>query len=93
VSSDRHISTLEQAASVLSTALIVVGVIRLRRSRLDAYRWFMRSELVSILVTQVFMFYYNELAAIGGLLGHLLVYFTLRLLMTGEAESRSGAAV
>jgi hypothetical protein len=46
----------------------------------------MRSTLVSILVTQVFMFYYSELAALGGLLVHILVYFALRLLISREEE-------
>ena len=82
--SERHIPILEQAASALSTVFIVVGVVRLRRSRLSAYRWFMRSTLVSVLVVQVFIFYYSELAALGGLLGHLLVYFALRVLASRE---------
>jgi uncharacterized membrane protein YozB (DUF420 family) len=83
---ERHIPMLEQAASAVSTAFIILGVLRLRRSRLSAYRWFQRSTLVSILVTQIFMFYYSELAALGGLLGHVLVYFALRLLISREEE-------
>ena len=85
-SPDRHIPMLEQAASVISTAFIVLGVLWLRRSRLSAYRWFQRSTLVSILITQVFMFYYSELTALGGLLGYVLVYFALRILISREEE-------
>lgn len=84
--SDRHIPVLEQVASGVSSAFIVLGVLRLRRSRLAAYRWFQRSTLVSILVTQVFLFYYSELAAIGGLLMHFLVYIALRVLISREEE-------
>jgi len=83
---DRHIPMLEQASSAASTIFIVVGVLLLRRSRLSAYRWFQRSTLVSILVTQVFVFYYSELAAIGGLFAHLLIYFALRVLIAREEE-------
>jgi hypothetical protein len=83
---DRHIPMVEQSASAIGSAFIVMGVLRLRRSRLSAYRWFMRSTLVSILVTQVFMFYYSELAALGGLLGHVLIYFALRVLILREEE-------
>lgn len=83
---DRQIPLLEQAASAVGAAFIIIGVLRLRRSRLSAYRWFQRSTVVSILVTQVFMFYYSELAALGGLLGHILVYFALRFLISREDE-------
>jgi hypothetical protein len=84
--SDRHIPMLEQIASGVSSAFIVLGVLRLRRARLAAYRWFQRSTLISILVTQVFLFYYSELAAVGGLLLHFLVYVALRVLISREEE-------
>jgi hypothetical protein len=32
------------------------------------------------------MFYYSELAALGGLLVHVLIYFALRLLIDREQE-------
>ena len=83
---DRHIPLLEQAASYVSALFFVIGVIRLRHSRIAAYRWFMRGTLVNILVTQVFMFYYSELAALGGLIGHGLVYFALRFLIARETD-------
>lgn len=82
-----QISVVERVASAVSTLFIVLGVLNLRRSRLTAYRWFLRSELVSILVTHVFMFYYSELAALGGLFVHLMVYFALRLLIAGETKA------
>jgi hypothetical protein len=64
-----------QAISLLASGLlVVVGLCRLPESRLDAYRWFQRSVLVQILVTQVFVFYDSQLGAIGGLLINLLVY-------------------
>lgn len=85
-SPDRHIPMVEQAASAMSTSFIVLGVWRLRGSRLSAYRWFQRSTLVSILITQVFMFYYSELTALGGLLGSVLVYFALRVLISREEQ-------
>ena len=83
---DRNIPIFEQVAAAVSSAFIVIGVLRLRWSRLSAYRWFLRSTLVSIMVTQVFMFYYSELAALGGLLGHVLVYFAIRILISREVE-------
>jgi len=82
----RDVPLVEHIAAVTSALFIVVGAIRLRRSRIAAYKWFMRATLVSILVTQVFVFYYSELAALGGLVGHLLVYFALRFLIVREQQ-------
>lgn len=84
--SDPHIPALQEAASAVSTVFILLAIVRFRRSRLSAYRWFQRSALVNILVTQVFMFYFSELAALGGLLGQILVYFALRILIAREEE-------
>lgn len=84
VSPGRQIPAMDRVASAISSLLIVVGVIRLPRSRLSAYRWFLRSTLVTILVTQVFMFVYSELAALGGLFIHVLIYVALRILISRE---------
>jgi hypothetical protein len=76
------------AASAASAILIWIGIWRLRRSRLDAYHWFERSVVVSILVTQVFMFYSSQFSALGGLVVHLLIYAALRYAIDRE---RTGA--
>lgn len=79
-----------QIASVLvAGAMILFGIWRLRRSRVDTYRWFTRAILVYIFVTQVFSFFESELGALGGLLINVLVYIALRLLIERE-ESLSG---
>ncbi len=83
---DRNIPLIEHGASAVSGLFILLGVMRLPKSRLSAYRWFQRSTLVTIFVTQVFMFYYSELAALGGLLVHLMLYMALRILITREEE-------
>ena len=74
-----------QIMSVLvAGAMILHGTWRLRRSRVDAYRWFTRAILVYIFVTQVFSFFESELGALGGLLINVLVYIALRLLIERE---------
>ena len=74
-----------QITSVLvAGAMILFGTWRLRRSRVDAYRWFTRAILVYIFVTQVFSFFESELGALGGLLINVLVYVALRLLIERE---------
>ena len=72
-------------------AMVIVGVIRWRRSRLAAYRWFKYAMLVTIFVYEFFAFYEVQLLAISGLVIILLTYSTTRLMIRGEqarAESR-----
>ena len=54
-------------SSLVSGALVLVGLIRWRRSRLAAYRWFQRALLVTIFVTEFFAFYQNQNAQFLGL--------------------------
>jgi hypothetical protein len=55
-------------SSVVSSIMIVIGVLLLPGARLQAYSWFKRAILVSILLTQVFLFYTQQLLALGALL-------------------------
>jgi hypothetical protein len=77
-----HLSLLEIlsiASSLVSGLFAAIGVVMLRtRERLDAYRWFERSVLVSIFVTQVFAFAKSEFSAVFGLGLYLLLWATLR---------------
>jgi hypothetical protein len=66
----------------------LIGVMRLPTSRLDAYRWFERGVLVSVLITQVFIFWQDQLTALGGLLWDLLLLTALRFLLKQE-EART----
>ena len=84
---EERLPVLEQVAWVAAFVCILIGVERLRKSRLSAYLWFRRSTLITICVTQVFMFYYSELAALGGLAWHLAVFFTLRFVIQSEQHS------
>ena len=91
---DAQTSTFAVTAQLVSTiagaACIGIGVLRLRESRLAAYRWFMRGLLVWILVTQVFVFYSSQLAGLGGLLFDLIAYGSVRLATTLESAARPG---
>jgi hypothetical protein len=87
---DSGIRGFEEWAIVISSgvsgALIVVGVVRLRHHRLDAYRWFERGILVQIFVTQVFEFAQAQLAGIFGLALNLLIWVSLRQVIRAELE-------
>lgn len=64
--------------SLLSLALVLIGVARLPRSRLAAYHWFERSVLISVFFTQVIIFWQDQLTALGGLLWDLALLAVLR---------------
>ena len=77
-SADLNWTHYAQALSVaVSVVCVSIGIRAWRSSRARAYRWYMRSSLVSIFITQVFVFFHSELAAIGGLTANLLTYATL----------------
>ncbi|MCK5130895.1 MAG: hypothetical protein KAR40_01935 [Candidatus Sabulitectum sp.] len=58
----------------ISGIMVLVGVFMLRRSLLHAFLWFKRAILVSIFITQIFLFYHSQLTAIWGLAVDLLFY-------------------
>ena len=68
-------------SSILSSIMIVIGVLFLRRSPLQAYLWFKRAILVSIFLAQVFLFYTQQLVALGELAVNLLVLGALNALI------------
>jgi hypothetical protein len=73
-------------SSGISTLFIILGVILLHRSRLKAYRMFERAMLVSILLSQIFLFTINQLGAITGLIYSLLILGALRFLIQQERK-------
>jgi hypothetical protein len=91
------IDSLYLGSTLLSGLFILVGMVRLSFNRLQALRLFRIGMLVSLAVTQLFLFYANELAAMWGLLVDLATYAALNTAITLEAESstpsrRSGIA-
>ena len=76
------------ASSAAPGVLVLVGVFRMRISRLDAYRWFQRAVLVALFVTQFFAFYHAQFVAAAGLVWNLLIFATLRYAI-GREESRA----
>ncbi len=78
------VALAQLGSSSLSAVLVAIGVWSIRRSRLEALRWFQRSILVSIFLTQVFVFYQHQWAALGGLTFDLLVFFALGFMIERE---------
>jgi hypothetical protein len=97
VAGDRdHLSFIEIASlgsSLVSGLFAAFGVLRMRGGgRLDAYRWFERSVLVSIFVTQVFAFAQSQFGAVFGLGVYLLLWVTLRYSIGLERKVNAGPA-
>jgi hypothetical protein len=59
---------------------------RLILASLQAYSWFKRAIRVSILLTQVFLFYTQQLLALGALLLNLLVLVALNTLIGTQQQ-------
>jgi hypothetical protein len=80
------------ASSALSAALVVSGVVHLRRGeRAAAYRDFEHALLVAILVTQVFSFVESQFAAVFGLAVDLLLLVALRAVRANDPATRAAA--
>ena len=61
------------AGAAVSTTFALVGLVVVRRDRHDGYVLFRRAVLVSLLITQVFVFRLEQWAAVAGLTVDLLV--------------------
>jgi len=77
----------ELASSLLSGIFVILGIFFLTRNWLRALKMFERSVLISIFLTQVFVFYREEFGAIIGLAFNLLLLAALRFMMAKEKSS------
>ena len=71
-------------ASGASGMLVVLGVLRMRRARLEAYMLFRRAMLVSIFLVQVFAFYQHQMSAFFGLVWNVTILVTLDYMIEEE---------
>jgi hypothetical protein len=77
---------LQLGSSLVSAAFVLLGVIAIRRSRIRGLRMFQRAILVSIFLTQVFMFYHAQWAGLVVLTFNLLVLLALEYMIEHEAR-------
>jgi hypothetical protein len=73
-------------SSIVAGALMCVGLFRVRRHRVSAYRWFERGVLVQIFVTQVFEFNQEQLAGVLGLTINILLWIAVRSMIRAEID-------
>jgi len=88
ISNLTFIDWAELLSSLIAGALVFIGIWYLRKSKLMAYRMFERSVLLSIFITQVFLFYRDQFAATTGLIFNLLIYWALRFMIEREKRSK-----
>jgi hypothetical protein len=86
------VDDLYLAATGLSGVFVLAGIVRLKFHRLQALRLFRLSITVSLLFTQVFLFYRNELAAMGGLLVDLATYAALNTMIDLDKRAEGHSA-
>jgi hypothetical protein len=76
-------------SNAITAAFLVVGVSRLRRSRLAALRWFDRAVVVDLLLAQVFNFYDSQFGALAGTVVDVLILLLVRGMIHAEIELRA----
>lgn len=75
----------ETLSSLVSGMFVLIGVSRFKRSRLVAYRYFKTALLVTIFLTQFFIFYLDRFAALPGLAIGVLTLLILDYMISQEA--------
>jgi hypothetical protein len=75
---------LQLGSSLVSAGFVLLGVVAIRRSRLGGLRMFQRAILVSIFLTQVFMFYHTQWVGLVVLTFNLLVLLALEYMIEHE---------
>ena len=78
----------ELVSTIVSITLAIAGVVILRFSRYRAYFLFKYSILVSILITQLFVFYREQFSAVFGLLFNVVVLSGLNYMISLEQAKR-----
>jgi len=71
-------------ASFVAAVYTILGVLKIRRSRLIAYRYFKQSLLISIFVVQVFTFYKEQLSGFSGLLFNIFLLICINFMIERE---------
>jgi len=73
-------------SSILSGIFVVIGVFALRFSRFEAYRFFRISVLVTILLTQFFVFMHTNWYGITGFITNIFALFVINYAMARDRK-------
>lgn len=73
-------------AATLSSAMVIYAIMKMKSSRLEAYRMLKSAILVQIFIVQVILFYWAELPALLGLVGNICVLLVLNYMILQETN-------
>lgn len=76
-------------STIIPSIFVILAVVTLPRSRVTALRFFHRGVLLSILFTEVFMFYRNQAAALVVLAFNLFSWACVNVVLTATLRGRS----
>jgi hypothetical protein len=82
-----YIDWLQLGSTAVGALFVALGVVQVRRSRLNAFRMFQRSVLISIFLVQTFVFYQSQWAALPVLVFNLLLLMALNFAINQEAAT------
>lgn len=82
-----YLDWLQLGSTAIGGLFVALGVFEMRRSRLNAFRMFQRSMLISIFLVQTFVFYRSQWAALPILVFNLLVLMALNFAINQESVS------
>jgi hypothetical protein len=78
------IAVAGMASSLLASVQTWIGIVKLRSSRLEAYRWWDHALLLQVFITEVFEFLQNQFGAVFGLLLNMALLLILRTMIHME---------
>jgi hypothetical protein len=83
----------EVLVSFVAALFVLLGILRIRKSRLAAYKLFRTSILINIFLTEIFVFAQKEFGALTGFAFNLLVLLALTYLIDREKLRVSSVSV
>jgi len=76
-------------ATIIPSVFVILAVVTLPRSRMTALRFFHRGVMLSILFTEVFMFYRNQGAALAVLAFNLFSWACVNVVLTATLRQKA----
>jgi hypothetical protein len=83
---------LAALASFAVLVLTLIGLVRLRHSRLEGFLWLNRSVVLSLLLVQPFAFFSDQFGALGGLAINLVLWLGSGYVVHSERVRRAAGA-
>lgn len=80
-------------SALLSVVFIIIGVIAFHRSRLAAFSYFKIAVIVSILLTQFFVFYQAQLSALFNLIINILILLIIDFAIFQEQDKNQNGKI